>query len=466
MATTIFVVVTVGLVRSHTLRVETNTLDQQTRTFARTIGASWQRALEEGNPSLCVVPDAALQKIVGRVGRIGLENLYCDLSPVKLDPLPPELLSRLSVQVAEAEGQQHVRADLAQFGGRTYIASASPILVANRAVGAFVIYRPYAEFATAWQDAVPRVLLSGLLGLVVALGLLLILSRRITRPLRLLSRASARVAQGDHDVRLGASGTVEIDNMANAFNAMVDQLAKRDRLSRDFLMRITHDLRTPLTAIRGHAAALSDGIVPPAQVALSLGAIESESLRLERMVSDLLDLTKMDADQMRIEPTDVDLTEVVNQACEAFEPAAGESGVEIARDVPSACLATTDPDRVSQVLSNLLDNALRWTPTGGVVTVRLVAGSASGAHMVLVMDTGPGVPAGERQKIFETFHSEVTPDGEYGSGLGLATGRLLARALGGDLNVGDAPSGGAAFKLTVPTGRGGPGTSPGPPAAV
>lgn len=454
MATLIFVAVTVGLIRSHTLRVELDTLDRQTDAMAKQIGASWQRAAETGDDNACVNPQRTLEAVAGpsvRIGQLGLNTFFCP--PIR-GSVPPELVAQLSPSVIEEQGVQHANANLAQFGGRNYIASARPLLVNGRAFGSLVIYRPYAEFATAWKEIVPRVLLAGLLGLLLALALMLLLSRRITRPLRLLSRASERVAEGDHDVRLGKSGTVEIDRMANAFNRMVDKLGERDRLSRDFLMRITHDLRTPLTSIRGHAAALSDGIVPPDQVARSLEAIESEADRLGRMVSDLLDLAKMEADQMRIESAAADLAEVVGLSCEAFEPAASDLGISIQRDLPATCPVHTDAARVGQILANLLDNALRWTPQGGVVTVSLIPARAPEPNFIIIRDTGPGVPLAAREAVFDPFHSVRTPDGEYGSGLGLATGRLLARALGGDLVVSEASGGGAVFRLTIPQGVG------------
>jgi two-component system sensor histidine kinase BaeS len=293
------------------------------------------------------------------------------------------------------------------------------------------------------------VLLAAASGLTIALLLVTALSRRVTRPLRLLARATQRVAEGDRSITMGHAGTVEIDRVATSFNRMVSELAERDRLARDFLMRVTHDLRTPLTAIRGHASALADGIVPEENIPRSLGAIESEAGRLESLVADLLDLAKMEADRIRLDLEEVDPADVVAQVCDLNQSVAAEREIRLERQLRSGLTLHTDSARVGQIVANLVDNALRWTPRGGLVTVLLRSGSGIGAR-VDVLDTGPGVPESEREAIFEAFRSAMTPDGQHGTGLGLATSRQLARALGGDLIVSDGPGGGSMFRLTLP----------------
>ena len=204
-------------------------------------------------------------------------------------------------------------------------------------------------------------------------------------------------------------------------------------MAREFLMRITHDLRTPLTAIRGHAAALSDGIVPQEDIPRSLSAIEAETERLEIMVDDLLDLAKLDAHRFRLELDEVeDPRELLDAAFDAFESEAARQGVAYERVLGPLPPMVTDGQRVRQIVGNLLDNALRWTPEGGRVVLDAVP-RAGGGLTVTVTDTGPGIPEAEREAIFEPFRSTRTPDGRHGSGLGLAISRQLARALGGDL---------------------------------
>jgi signal transduction histidine kinase len=214
-------------------------------------------------------------------------------------------------------------------------------------------------------------------------------------------------------------------------------------------MRVTHDLRTPLTAIRGHAAALADGIVPEEETPRSLAAIESEAARLETLVSDLLDMAKLDAHRFRLDLAEVDARELLESAFDAFGSEAARRGVSYERRVAPLAPLVTDGARVRQIVANLLENALRWTPPGG--RVELDAGPrARGGLVVTVSDTGPGVPEADREAIFEPFRSSVTPDGRHGSGLGLAISRQLARALGGDLTLTCGEGGGSAFTLRLP----------------
>ena len=214
-------------------------------------------------------------------------------------------------------------------------------------------------------------------------------------------------------------------------------------------MRVTHDLRTPLTAIRGHAAALSDGVVPQEDVLRSLAAIEGEATRLETLVADLLDLARLDAHRFTLDLARVEPSDVLDRAFDAMEAEATARGVSYERSIDPMPTVVTDESRVQQIVVNLLDNALRWTPAGG--TVRLEGRSLpSGGFAAAVTDTGPGVPDRDRERIFDAFLSLETPDGQRGSGLGLAISRQLARALGGDVRVESREGAGSRFVLELP----------------
>jgi two-component system, OmpR family, sensor kinase len=291
--------------------------------------------------------------------------------------------------------------------------------------------------------------LATLIGLVIAFALTLWITSRLTRPLRTMEAAADRVAAGDLGVSVPPAGTEELDHVASAFNGMVARLREREDRSREFLMNVTHDLRTPLTAIRGHAAALRDGIVPADEVDRSLGAIDSEAARLSAMVSDLLDLARIDADQFRIEPATVNPRDVLEEAYAAQAAVAEARGVTLTPEIGDLPMIVTDAERFRQIIDNLLTNAIHWTPLTG--TVRLAAQpEPDGGIRVEVADSGPGVPADRRERVFAPFHSEPRPDGHTGSGLGLAICRQLARTLGGDVVIDDADGGGALFVVTLP----------------
>ena len=277
-----------------------------------------------------------------------------------------------------------------------------------------------------------------------------------------MQAATHRVAEGDLRAELGPTGTQELDDLASDFNLMVRRLAERDGETREFLMRITHDLRTPLTAIRGHAAALADGVVPQEDVARSLSAIEGEATRLETLVADLLDLARLDTHRFKLDLARVDPADVLDRAFDAMAPEAVARGVTYERRLDPMPSVVTDEARVQQIVVNLIDNALRWTPPGG--TVRLEGRALPGGGIAAaVVDTGPGVPDGDRERIFDAFQSSEGPDGRVGSGLGLAISRQLARALGGDVRVESREGAGSRFLLELPA-KGAPAPAAAAPA--
>jgi two-component system sensor histidine kinase BaeS len=331
------------------------------------------------------------------------------------------------------------------------VATVAPII--NRetgvALGEVVLTRPKSAVTTTWSDVLPSLLAAAAIGFAIALGLTLLLTARILRPLRQTEEAADRVAAGDLSVTLAPAGTQELDHVAEAFNGMVARLREREDSAREFLMKVTHDLRTPLTAISGHAAALADGIVPEPQVPRSLAAIEGEAHRLEAMVTDLLDLARMDARRFRIDPGPAEPSEILSLAFDAHAADAARRDIRYERRIDALPGIVTDAARMQQIVGNLLDNALRWAPEGGEV-VLAASPLPDGGVRVAVCDSGPGVPEDQRELVFEPFRSSETPDGRTGTGLGLPICRQLARALGGEVVVDEAPEGGARFLLELP----------------
>ncbi len=460
-AAIIFAGIAVSLIRSTATDQARNELDRQARAIAVLVSARVQSAFttgEEFRPG----PIGNLEILAGAETKLYYVGL--NLSPGATAPtggLPATVAHGLDPAVLVREGSQ-------SFGftptGATVptFAAATPVLVGSRYVGAVVLTRPQAKVTAAWGDVLVPILIATLLGLAVAVVLVLWTTRRATRPLRDLEAAAARVAGGDLHTEVVTGGAQELDAVARSFNAMVRQLARRDRLAREFLMRVTHDLRTPLTAIRGHALALADGLVPEEAIPRSLGAIESEATRLEVLVTDLLDLARMDAGRFTMHMVTVPAAGPLEQAGDALWLTAERRGVTLVVEISELPDIFTDPDRVQQVMTNLLDNAIRWTPEGGSVTLA-ARPSTDGGVIVEVADSGPGIAPEMRELVFEPFCSETTPDGSQGSGLGLAIARQLALALGGALDVGDAPGTGACFTLRLPAVAPIPTNDEGPP---
>jgi two-component system sensor histidine kinase BaeS len=306
--------------------------------------------------------------------------------------------------------------------------------------------RPASVKSAAWRPFLVDLIIAALAGAVIAAVLSLLLARSIVRPLQRVVAATRSLAADERHEPLDAEGTTELAALANAFNQMAEQLAASRDAERAFLLSVSHELKTPLTAIRGYAEGLGEGAFEPAEAAR---VIAMESGRLERLVRDLLDLARMNRSEFSVRSETVDLAEVAREAARRHEPTARGLGVEL-RAIAGEAWVEGDADRVLQIASNLVENALRETPAGGSVTVE-----ADGASLV-VSDTGPGIPAEDLPHAFERFYlyDKIGRDRLIGSGLGLAIVRQLATAMGGAVGVQSSPAG-TIFTVTLRPQAGG-----------
>jgi two-component system, OmpR family, sensor kinase len=227
-------------------------------------------------------------------------------------------------------------------------------------------------------------------------------------------------------------GASEIATLAVAFNELASQLRRAQEAERNFLLSVSHELKTPLTAIRGYAEAVEDGAVDAREAAAT---VASEARRLERLVKDLLDLARMNRTDFGVTNTEIDLTEVVEDAVRRYEQQAAAFGVELHTVADGPAPAVADADRVLQVVSNLVENALRLTPAGGEVRVVAAPG------LLRVEDTGPGLAEDDTEHAFERFylHERYGLERRVGTGLGLAIVKELTLAMGGTVEVESRP---------------------------
>jgi signal transduction histidine kinase len=341
---------------------------------------------------------------------------------------------------------------------REYLAVSSPLRLGPREVyvGTLIVAKPRAELRERWQTLIERLALALLVGIAVAGALAWYLTRRITKPVEALAEASDQIAEGRYDVEVPhPPGGDEISHLAARFGEMADRLQEADELERNFLMTVSHELRTPLTAIRGHVDALREGVAQDEDARReSLEVIAAEAGRLERLVGDVLDLAKLDTRRFTLRSEEVDMARLLEQAYTAFSEEARRRGIEYESEINAHPVIVADGDRVLQIISNLLSNAFRWTPDGG--RVGLALDQEDGVVSVAVQDTGPGIKADERDRIFRPFWSR---DGG-GTGLGLAIARELATAHGGRIELESEPGRGSRFELVLPvlpvlTGDGG-----------
>jgi signal transduction histidine kinase len=331
---------------------------------------------------------------------------------------------------------------------RKYLAVLQPMRLApgSSPFGALVVATPTTEITSDLGPLAERLGLAFVGGILVAGLLGWYLSRRISRPVLALSRATDEITRGHYDVAVpDVQGRGEIDHLAQRFREMASRLGEAEQQERNFLMSVSHELRTPLTAIRGHVDALREGIAAdPAVRAASLDMIANETARLERLVGDVLDLAKLEAHRFTLLTEEVDMERLCEQAYAAFGEEARRRRIDYEKHFEARPTIVSDGDRVLQIISNLLSNAFRWTPDGGKVELELAA--SNGRVSVAVDDSGPGVPAAERDRIFRPFWSRD----DSGTGLGLAIAHELAAALGGSIELESHPGSGSRFELVLP----------------
>jgi two-component system OmpR family sensor kinase len=275
------------------------------------------------------------------------------------------------------------------------------------------------------------------------------LARTLTEPLRRAGEVSGRIAEGDLSARVPeppADASDELADVSRSINSMAAALERSRGLEQQFLLSVSHDLRTPLTSIQGYAEALADGTAADAPLAGSV--ILAESRRLDRLVRDLLGLASLDARRFSLEATAVDLHDLVEACVEGFGPEADAAAVTLEVHTEPA-VVVADPDRLAQVVANLLDNALKFAERRVAVRVTVVGDRAR----VIVDDDGPGIDPADRPHVFERLyvarHRPVRR--ESGSGLGLAIVRELVVAMGGTVGVDASDSDGARLWFEIPS---------------
>jgi len=281
---------------------------------------------------------------------------------------------------------------------------------------------------------------------VLALAVSVLVSRRLNAPIVRLTRAVRAMEAGRRDVRVAPlRGPTELGELAESFDRMADALAKEDALRRALVADVAHELRTPLAVLEASSEALVEGVVPvtPEQ----LFSLHDEVLRLSRMVGDLETLASAEAAGLRLERRPVALDDVARGAADGLRLQFDSAGVELRVELEPATV-TGDADRLRQVATNLLTNAIKFTPAGGAVTLRV---HPSDRRAVLeVTDTGVGIPADDLPHLFERFWRGPDQRGRSGSGIGLAVVDELVGAHGGVVEVSSAPGHGTAVRVMLP----------------
>jgi two-component system sensor histidine kinase BaeS len=281
-------------------------------------------------------------------------------------------------------------------------------------------------------------------------GLSLPMANRLIRPIRALATATRQLAAGQYATRVPITSADELGQLARDFNALALALEKNEQARRQWVADISHELRTPLTVLRGEVEALQDGIRQPTPD--SIRSLHGEVMRLNRLVDDLYQLSMSDLGALTYRKEDLDLAELVTDALAFFRPEFAQKRISLTEDIPipGTTVIFGDHERLRQLFTNLLDNALKYTDEGGKLVIRLTSGK-EGA-VVDIQDSAPGVPPSKLEHLFERLYRVETSRNRAagGAGLGLAICRNIVEAHAGTIDAQPSPLGGVWIRVTLP----------------
>jgi two-component system, OmpR family, sensor histidine kinase BaeS len=323
------------------------------------------------------------------------------------------------------------------------------VVIDDRIVGAVMLRFPTEamEAERHVRDALAR---TAILGVLIAAGVAVVValsvSVRVTRPVTALTTAAGDLAAGRRDTRVGTDGPGELRTLATAFNEMADQLDVEDRLRRNLVADVAHELRTPLAILQASTEALLDGVDAPTPDVL--GSLNDEVSRLRRLVGDLETLASAEAAGLHLRVKPCDLADIATSATDLLSPLAEDRRITLTTNVAPAPVMG-DADRLNQIAVNLIANAIKFTPQGGTAAIHTSSDRTS-ARLV-VTDSGPGIPDDELAHVFERFWRGSNRNTASGSGIGLAVVAELVAAHGGTVTADRAPEGGARFTVAIPS---------------
>lgn len=333
------------------------------------------------------------------------------------------------------------------------MALALPAVIDNQLIGVVYVSQPLSDVTSVLRDLRLRWLLSTLIALALSGLVGLLLSSAIARPVRRLTAAAGAVAQGRLDQQVPVSSKDELGQLSRAFNEMTSRLQTAHQMQVDFVANVSHELRTPLTSIKGMVETLRDGAVDDLLVRdRFLGTLETETDRLIRLVNDLLVLSRADSEALNLRRQSTNLKHLAQACLDRLTPQATAHDIDLRLTVaPATPPVWADPDRIEQVLVNLLDNAIKFSGPGSTVTVKIGPGQA-GTVLLQVCDEGIGIPAEALPRLGQRFYrvDKARARNAGGSGLGLAIAQALIAAHGGDLWPDSHEGHGTVVSFTLP----------------
>jgi signal transduction histidine kinase len=350
--------------------------------------------------------------------------------------------------------------------------------LSGRAPYVLALAAPVREVRPPWREMLPPLTASAIVALIVSAVVGLFLSRSMTRPLSAMSRAAQEIARGNYQQRISAQGKDEISQLANSFNRMAQEVDRSQQTQRDFIANVSHDLKTPLTSIQGFSQAILEGAVTaPEGYQRAAEIIYDESERMDKLVTDLLKLARLEAGQAKLVRERVDLEALLASCGSKFAPRFTGASIDFRMEIDPLPVVEGDGGRLEEVMDNLLDNATNYAGRGAEVLLRAWEMVVSGGNcspldiqsyplptgmslqdgrwiLIAVSDNGPGIAPEDLPHVFERFYRADKSRGKSeGSGLGLAIAKEIVIAHGGHIGVNSGPEGGTTFVMALPVLR-------------
>ena len=361
-------------------------------------------------------------------------------------PVPADVLAQL------AAGADYFARGTMQgvYEGKYYIAGRRMTLNGN--VGYLFAATPMDALGNYLMDTLTIFILSAALMLLFSVGMALMLSRRITKPVGEISEAARKLGGGDFTARAPVNGSAELAELATTFNNMAGRLQTIDNSRGQFMGNIAHELRTPMTSIKGFIDGMLDGTIPESEYKHYLGVVSQETGRLSRLVKNMLDITKLEAGEYKLNARNYDVWQTLTDVVLADEQRIEDGKIDIQGLAPDRMFVYADPDFVHQVAYNLVDNAIKFTPPGGVI--RFDARREGDKVVIAIENSGQGIAPSALPFVFERFYKEDRSRGlnTRGSGLGLHICKVLVTLSGGEIKVESEEGKWCRFTFTLPAG--------------
>jgi len=312
------------------------------------------------------------------------------------------------------------------------------------------LHTPVQEVSAARRKVLKYFLTSVGIAIAVSVVMIYIFSLRLSRPLKQLKYAASRLSNGEFEKRVNIKSHDEIGELARAFNQMASALENIEKMRRGFVANVSHELRTPMTSIRGFVEGILDGTIPPEKHSHYLTIVRDETNRLNRLVTDLLDLAKMESGEMKLNITDFDINELIRKCVIKLETLLLEKDLTVDADFEEEDLMVSgDPDAIERVVYNLMHNAIKFTPAGGKISI--MTRSTKDAAEITIKDTGIGIDESELGMIWDRFYKsdKSRSRDKTGTGLGLAIVRNIINEHGQSISVKSKLGEGTAFTFTL-----------------